>query len=141
MRAFLHVLSVLLLVPYMVLAILFLLLGHAIAGGGLLGFLGALLDEFIWMMPWGLLGFALLVLTLLVLGLRPATLWLAGLLVGLLATASMLVVLIFPGDGVDAGSLLFLLPCAIALGLGFWICLAERGSLPGVAPAAQPVPP
>jgi len=141
MRALLHVLSVLLLVPYLALAILFLLLGHAIAGEGTLGFLGRLLDEFIWMVPWGVLGFALAVLVLLVLGLRVGTLWLAGLLVGLLASAALLVILLFPGGGVDGDQLLFLLPCAIALGLGFWICLAERGIAPGAEPSVQSAPP
>ena len=141
MRPLLHVLSVLMLLPYLVLAVAFLLLGRLIASGGLLGILGELLDQFIWIVPWGLLGFVVMVLTLVGLGFGARTLWFAGLLVGLLATGSLLVILLVPSGAVDGGQLLFLLPCALALGLGFWICLAERGLAGTTSPAAQSAPP
>ena len=140
-RPLLHVLSVLLLLPYLVLAIVFVLLGQLIASGGLLAMLGALLDQFIWIVPWGLLGFVVGVLVLMGLGFGARTLWFAALATGLLATASLLVLLLWPGNAVDGDTLLFLLPCVVALGLGFWICLAERGLTAGSAPTVQSAPP
>jgi hypothetical protein len=140
-RPLLHVLSVLLLLPYLVLAILFVLLGQLIASGGLLAMLGALLEQFLWIVPWGLLGFVAGVLVLIGLGFGARTLWFAGLAVGLLATASLLVLLLFPGRGVEGGDLLFLLPCVGGARARFWICLAERGLAPGGAPAVRSASP
>ena len=141
MRPLLHVLSVLLLLPYLVLACVFLLIGRLAASTGLFGILGTLLDQFIWIVPWGLLAFVVAVLVLIGLGFGARTLWFAGLAVGLLGTASLLVILLLPGGGIESDQWLFLLPCAIALGLGFWICLAERGAAAGAAPTVQSAPP
>ena len=140
-RSLLHVLSVLLLLPYLVLAILSVLLGQLIASGGLWAMLDALLTQFIWIVPWGLLGFVVGVLVLIGLGFGARTLWFAALATGLLATASLLVLLLFPGRSVDGDDLLLLLPCVAALGLGFWICLAERGLTPGGTATVQSAPP
>ena len=134
MRPLLHVVSVLLMLPYLLLASLFLLIGRLAASRGLFGVLGTLIDEFIWLVPWGVLGFVATVLVLIGLGFSTRTLWLAGLCVGLLGTGTLLVLLLFPEGGLQEGQWLFLLPCVVSLGLGFWICLAERGAVQSVPP-------
>ena len=49
----LHVLATLLLAPYVALAILLLAFGHATSRGSLWGFLDAVLNHALWIIPWG----------------------------------------------------------------------------------------
>ena len=67
MKVLLHLLSIILVLPSVVLASAFAILGHAIATGSLLGFLGDLLAVALWLVPWGLLA-VLVALLALVLG-------------------------------------------------------------------------
>ena len=140
-RSLLHLVGVMALLPYLMLVLAFVLLERAIASGGLLPFLGMLLDLFLLMVPWGLLALVLAIAALVGLGFGARTLRLAALVAGLIGTAALLVVLLYPTSTADAGQWLFLLPCVLAIGLEFWICAAERGAKPGAAPTVQSVPP
>jgi hypothetical protein len=114
-RSLLHVLSVLLLLPYLVLAIMFVLLGPADRQRWLWAMLDALLTQFIWIVPWGLLGFVVGVLVLIGLGFGARTLWFAALATGLLATASLMVLLLYPATRWTGANCCSCCPCVVAL--------------------------
>ena len=117
MREAAHILAALVVAPYVALAVGFLLLGHAISrgtAGGLGGLLLALLDIFIWMVPWGILilitGLLLVVAMYFSPGTRVAA---SAALVGI-SIATLVVLVAMPTGWPDAGQILFMLPCAAA---------------------------
>ncbi len=124
MRAVFHVLATIVVVPYVLLATGFLLLGQAINSGSILAFFDTLITQFVWIMPWGILGFVLGLLVLATLGLFPPTRWLAGLLLGLLAGSSLLIILFFDRS-LDSGKFLFLLPCLLVVLFATWLAFRE----------------
>ena len=117
MREAAHILATLVVAPYVALAVGFLLLGHAISrgtAGGTGGFLLALLDIFIWMVPWGVL---VLVTSLLLVGAmyfsRGTRVAASAALVGI-SFATLAVLVAVPTGWPDAGQIVFMLPCAAA---------------------------
>ena len=106
--------------PYLALATGFLLLGHAISRGTLGGFLLALLDIFLWMVPWGLLALVTLLVLVAALFFRRRTRALASAALAGIAAASLAVIVAVPAGIPDAGQLVFLLPCAAAGAVGAW---------------------
>ena len=120
MRAAAHVLATLVLAPYVALAVGFLLLGHLLSRGSLGGFVLALLDIFIWMVPWGVLALVTVLLLLGALYFSPGTRILAS--AGLIGTsfATLAVLVAVPTGWPDAGQLVFMVPCAAAGGVGAW---------------------
>ncbi|MEO6688924.1 MAG: hypothetical protein ABIS07_09250 [Dokdonella sp.] len=127
MRPLLHLLSVALLLPGVILASMFIMLGNAIATTSLLGFFEALLEMAVWLIPWGLLAAfgALLVLTLGGMSLRFR--WLAGLCVAALAIASAaaLLALTISRGNFSPGQLAFLVPAVVSASIGGWLCVSE----------------
>ena len=131
MRAILHVLATLVLVPYFVLAGGFLILGHAISRGSLWSFLDALLAHAAWLIPWGILGLALALVAVAILGAIARARRLAAAILAMLAGASLAVILTIGRGEIDAGALLFLLPCALVLAFALGCLVMDRkGSLP-----------
>jgi len=126
MRGFLHVLATIVLVPYMVLAIAFLLLGHIVSSGSILAALDALLTQAVWLVPWGIIGFVVGIVLLAIFGAMPSTRLPAAICLTILGVGAMLVLLVMTSSPVDADALLFLLPCALALAGSAWIVRAER---------------
>ena len=120
MRAVLHVLATIALLPYLVLASGFLILGHALSGGSLLSFFGILLAHAAWIIPWGLIGVACAIVLVAVLGIVPRFRWLGGLCLCLLAAASLAVIIFMTSAHVGWSELLFLFPCMLALIFGGW---------------------
>lgn len=124
MQSLLHTLATLALLPYVVLATGFLLLGHVASRGSLWAFLDALVTQASWIMPWGILGLAGATLALLVLGFMPRLRWVGGLVLCGVAALSLLVLLFGGKARIGAGELLFLLPCALVLLYGGWLARA-----------------
>ena len=125
MRAALYLLAIVALLPYVLLATAFVLLDQAIGGGSLWALLGNLLAQFLWLVPWGILGFVAAVIGLAALGLMPRTRWLGGLSLGLIALASI-AILIFKGAAhVDISELIVLVPCIGVAAYGSWIAFDE----------------
>jgi hypothetical protein len=121
----LHVLATIVLLPYVLLAIAFLLLEQAIGDGTLGALLKSLLAQALWLVPWGMLGFLVFAVALGVLGLHPASRWLGGLLLCVAAVASTIIVIVKPAGSVDAGGLLFLAPCVLVAAYGAWTVITE----------------
>lgn len=125
MRGALHVVATLAVIPYLLLAAAFLVGGHAIAAGSLWDALDTLLAHALWIVPWGAIGFVVVMITVAVVGAYPPTRRLGGLMLAGLA-AGALVVLVTLGSGpLDAGQLAFLVPCALALAWGAWLARNE----------------
>lgn len=117
MREASHILATLVVAPYVALAVGFLLLGHAISrgtSGRTGGFLLALLDIFVWMVPWGVLTFVTTMLLVGAMYFSPGTRVAAsGALVGI-SIATLVVLVAVPTGWPDAGQVVFMLPCAAA---------------------------
>ncbi len=126
MRAALHVIAVLVVLPYVALAYAFAVLGQAIASGSLLGILDTLLQHFVWMIPWGLLATAAAIIAIIVLGVMPSLRWLGALCLGIIAAVSLAIILLVASSPLDPGGLLFLLPCVGVLVYEVWLWSASR---------------
>jgi hypothetical protein len=121
MRGALHVIATLATVPYLLLAAAFSIGGHAIGAGSLWNALDTLLAHFLWIVPWGAIGFAVVVIAVAVLGAYPPTRRLGGLLLALLAGIALVVIVALGSGPLDGGQLLFLVPCALVLACGAWL--------------------
>jgi hypothetical protein len=114
------------LIPYLVLAYAFVVLGHAISRGSLLGILDTLLTHFVWMVPWGVIGAAAIIVLVVLLGVIPGVRALGALCLGTLAALSLAIILIVDTSPLDAGALLFLLPCIGVLAFAVWTWSVQR---------------
>ena len=132
MRPFLHVISVLCLLPSVMLASAFLALGHAIAAGTLLGFCEQLLVMATWLIPWGLLASLAAFLVLLSAGFSQRLRWLAGSCVAAFAIGSVAVILAFDSQPLSSGQLTFFVPALFSTSIGLWLAVSE-GPHPKVA--------
>src|SRR5215468_7822461 len=125
MRAFLHILATIVLVPYLVLALGFLLIGHVIASGSLLDALDTLLTHANWLIPWGVIGFVVGIVLLAIFGAMPSTRLAAAICLTVLGAGTMIVLIVMTSPPADVDALLFFIPCALALVAGAWIAKAE----------------
>ena len=123
--AALHVVATVVLIPYLVLAAGFLILGHAISRGSWLAFFDTLIMHAAWLVPWGILASGAAMTIIAILGLTRLR-GLGALCLGVLAADSLAVILIVDRSRIDAGALLFLLPCGLVLLFGLWAGWAER---------------
>lgn len=125
MRALLHLLSLVLVLPGVGLAATFMILGSGIATKSLLGFLGVLLNTFVWLLPWGLLACFLALIALAAGGFTPRLRWLASSCVAVLAIGSSVVVMTLTAASFSPGQLWFFLPAAISASLSIWLAARE----------------
>ena len=122
-----------LLLPSLVFASGFLVLGHAIAGGTLVQILLRLLYDALWLASGGVFLVAALLLAVLIGGFFARTRYLAAAAVAFLALASA-IVLIALGSGPFSGrSTLFLLPGLASLCASGWLASKEWPSRTRVA--------
>lgn len=126
MRALLHVASILLALPGIALAGLFLILGHAIATHSLPGFFGELLAAALWLIPWGIITIAVVLLALVLGGLSSRLRPIAAASVALVTIASNAVLLfMLTRNDADPEQFTFFAPAVIATGLSVWLALTE----------------
>ena len=125
MRALLHLVSCVLLLPSLVLASGFLVLGHAIAGGTLLEFFSRLLLDAAWLASGGVFVVAALLLAILLGGFFARTRYLAAACVAILALASAIVLIALGADPLSGGRQLFLLPGLVSLCASGWLARKE----------------
>ena len=136
MREVLHLLGLLILIPYLLLAIAFLLLGQVIASKGWLSFFGTLLAQFTWMFPWGILAFVGVIGIVAALGLSARSRMVGALCLCLLAAASLGVIVLLTSSSIGVGELTFLLPCILVLAYGTWAAVVDWRSRRDNAPVA-----
>ena len=126
MRGALHVLATLAVIPYVLLAAAFLVAGHAIGADSLWNALDTLLAHALWIVPWGAIGFVVVMITVAVVGAYPPTRRLGGILLAALAAGAVVALVTLASGPLDAGQLAFLVPCALALAFGAWLAMADR---------------
>lgn len=125
MRSLLHLVSFILLLPSLVLASGFLVLGHAIAGGNLLQIFLRLFNDALWLASGGVLVVAAVLLTVLIGGFFVRTRYLAAAAVAILALSSGIVLIALGSNPFSGGRELFLLPGLVSLCVGGWLTSKE----------------
>ena len=125
MRAVLHVLSVVALLPYLALAGGFLLLGHAIGRASLFGFFESLITQAAWFVSWGGIAIFSAIGIVASLGLSSRARWVGAAGVCLLAAGCLVVLLTMSTTHITSGTLVFLLPCAGSSLAAGWLAAAE----------------
>ncbi|HEY2396142.1 MAG TPA: hypothetical protein VGH81_09230 [Rudaea sp.] len=125
MRMALYFLATLIVLPYILLSVGFVLLGQAISGGTLFAFFNALLTAALWLVPWGMLAFVLAFVVLLALGASERWRWLGAACLCFAALASLVVILYLAVSQFDLSQLLFLLPCGLVMVFGGWLALSD----------------
>lgn len=129
MPALLHVLATLLVAPYAALAVFFLAVGRVASTKGLWEILDAALLSFNAIMSWGIYTFAAVVVAVAAMGCFDRTRAAASAALAALAGVSLLILLFHRTTPVEAGELVFMLPCLAALAYGIW----RFGARPGPA--------
>jgi hypothetical protein len=135
MRALLQSMAVLVVLPYALLAALFLLIGEAARTHGLLELIDVALAHANWILQWGMYVFAFLYLILLVVAFVPRLRRGGALCLSFVAAGSLLVICTLHSTAIDFGQFLFLLPCFAAAILGAWL-FARDGRAPQLEQAA-----
>ena len=137
MRALLHLISVILILPVLGFAAAFSILGHVIAAGSLLRMFLQVIDDAAWIMPWGLLGAAFILLVITLGGFLARTRWLAGLCVAILGVVStgLVLLLTWRNAGFTLDQVPFFVPGLLGAGIGTWFAFIERESVSGGTPA------
>lgn len=130
MRALLQSLATLVVLPYALLAALFLLIGEAAKTQGLLELIDVLATHANWIFQWGIYGLVVLFFALLLLAFMPRLRRMAALCLCLIAVGSVLVICTLNSTVIGPGQLLFLLPCVAAAILGAWLFARDGRSLP-----------
>lgn len=128
MRPLLHLLSIVLVLPSVMLAAAFVILGRAIATQSLLGILGQLLADALWIVPWGALGAVASILLIATGGFFARTRRVAGLCVAVLGIGSIVIVvtMIMSHSHVSLGDLPFFTPGIVATCIGVWLGANDR---------------
>jgi hypothetical protein len=129
MRAAMHVVATLMLLPYIALAIGFVLLGQVAASKSLPSLFATLLAQALWLMPWGLIGLAAVICVVAALGISTRLRWLGGWCLCAIAAACLLVIIVMPTAPMSFGQWLFVAPCGLVLLFGAWLGRAERRAL------------
>jgi len=138
MRPLLHLVSFALMLPSLIFASGFIVLGHAIAGGTLLEFFARILSDAVWLVNWGIFAAGALLGAVLVGGLFARTRWLAASCVAILSIASAIVLVALGSHPFSSGRWVSLLPGVAALGIGGWLA-AEEWPRPAPAQPARPL--
>jgi hypothetical protein len=119
-HAFLHLLSVFLLLPSLVFAFACLLLAREIADKSFLKFLWRLLTT----VPWEILGVAAVVIAIAIAGFFVQSRWIAALCVAVLCIASTAIA-IWMEALTEWGQVWFFVPGLVALAIGVWLVITE----------------
>ena len=133
MHGVLHVLATVVLAPYAGLAAAFVLMGHAIAQGDLWSVFDMALMHAAWIIPWGMLAFALALVAVAVLGAVPRTRAAGAAILAALAAASLVVLVVLGSGPLAVDDIPFLLPAIVVLVYAAWRAVPEQR-----APVATP---
>ena len=124
MRELAHLASIILVIPSLLFASVFVALGHVNSQPGFLAFIYALLEVIAVLLPWLLFSFALLI-ALAMFGFSRRHRWSAAICVAGVAIACT-GVLVWMGQAIaDAGDAVFHLPAAIAVAISTWLAVTE----------------
>ncbi|MCT0224866.1 hypothetical protein [Synechococcus sp. CS-1328] len=121
MKALLHVIGSVVVVPYVALALFFLAVGEAARTKGLFALFDIAWRNLDWFVGWGLYAVPVLWICLVATGFVPELQRASSLCLCLLAVTSFLVVVILPATKAGVGELIFLLPCVAVAVTSAWL--------------------
>ena len=127
MRPLLHVIAFVLMLPSLLLASGFVLLGRAITGATLWEFIDRLANEALWLLSWGIYAALTLLVAILIGGFFAHTRRSAASAVAVLAVVSCLLVVDLQSGPVGSGQWLFLLPGFVSAMIGGWLAARDKG--------------
>lgn len=125
MRPLAYLLSFALMLPGLVLASGFIVLGHAIAGGTLVEFFMRLLSEFVLLVDWGIIVALSFLVVILICGFFGRTRRFAASCVAVLAAASVIVLIGLGSHPFSEGRWVFLLPGVASLWMSGWPAMQD----------------
>lgn len=129
MLALLHVLATLVAAPYAALAVFFVAIGRVASTKGLWEILDTALLSLNAILSWGIYALAAIIAAVAAMGCFDRTRTAASAALAALAGVSLLILLFHRTTPVQAGELVFMLPCLAALAFGIW----RFGARPGPA--------
>lgn len=121
MHAFLHIIGTLVVLPYLLLAAVFLLIGDVARTRGLFEIMNVVANHANWILRWGIYGLPVVMVALLVAGLIPS--WQRGsaAVLFLVALGSLGVIGLLHSGRLELGHIVFLLPCATVVAVSAWL--------------------
>ena len=126
-----HGIAAMVVVPYLALALLFVLIGQAARTQGLWALIDTVVNQAGWLARWGFYAAALLWVGLLVMGFVPRLQRSGSLCLGLLALGSLVAIVALHSTRIGLGQLTFLLPCVAVAASSAWLYVrAGRALLP-----------
>lgn len=133
MHSILHVIGTLVVLPYLLLAVAFLLMGDVARTRGLFEILTVVANHANWILRWGIYGLPVLIVLLIVAGLIPS--WQRGsaAVLFLVALGSLGVICRLHSGRMELGHIVFLLPCVAVIGASAW--LFSRANAPRLSTA------
>jgi hypothetical protein len=126
MPQILHILATLLVVPYAILAVGFLIIGKVASSRGPLNLLQSLIDIFALLVPWGAIAFFLAFLCIVSLPFFQVTRPVSPAALVVVAGFSLAILLFYRPSLPSGGELLFMLPCCAVLVASGWRILSRN---------------
>ena len=138
MNAFLHTLATLAVVPYLLLAAAFLLIGDIARTRGLFALIDVVANHANWIFRWGIYGLLVFLVALVVAGCLPSLQRIGAVVLFLIALGSLDVICTLHSTRMGLGEVTFLLPCIAVLGLSAWLFVREGTPPIGSSKVAPP---
>ena len=125
MNAFLHALGTLVVLPYMLLAAAFLLIGDIAETHGLFTLIDVIANHANWILRWGIYSLLVFLAALLIAGFIPSLQRIGAAGLFLIALGSLAVICTLHSTRIGLGELTFLLPCIAVLGVSAWLFVRQ----------------
>ncbi len=132
MHAFLHTLGTLVVLPYLLLAAAFLLIGEVAKTRGLFAMIDAVAKHANWLLLWGIYSLAAFLVLLVIAGFLPSFQRISAACLFLIALGSLGVICTLHSTRIGPGEAIFLLPCIAVLGVSAWLFIRA-----GTSPVAS----
>jgi hypothetical protein len=138
MNACLHTLGTLVVLPYMLLAVAFLLIGDVARSRGMLALIDAVANHALWIFRWGIYGLFVFLVAFVVAGFLPSLQRICAAGLFWMAFGSLVVICTLHSTRMGLGEVTFLLPCIAVLGMSAWQFVRERTPPIGSSKVAPP---
>ena len=138
MNAFLHTLGTLVVLPDMLLAVAFLLIGDIARSRGMLALIDAVINHAHWIFRWEIYGLFVFLVALVVAGFLPSLQRICAAGLFLIAFGCLVVICTLHSNRIGLGEVTFLLPCIAVLGMSAWQFVRERTPPIGSSKVALP---
>lgn len=138
MNAFLHTLGTLVVLPYLLLAAAFLIIGDVARTRGMFALIDVVANHANWIFRWGIYGLPVFLTALIVAGFIPSLQRISAAGLFLIALGSLGVICTLHSTRIGLGEITFLLPCIAVLGVSVWLFVREGTPPVGTSKVAQP---